>query len=89
MQSQITDPFQYIKQLTAKGWEVCAGFATTMYYMQAIGHKVNLIGVGDDLIHAFVEMKEKVEGWEHEQEAIDGKDQQDTIQSLIADTRQA
>jgi hypothetical protein len=91
--NQITDPFRYIEQLINKGWGVSAGFVVDFFYLAASErgglHGQYILGKGDDLIHAYVDLKEKIEAWEHEQEDIDAKDEADTIQSLIVDTHQA
>lgn len=91
MKNQVQDPFHYIAELAKKDWEVCAGYIGDgkFFYLMATGHGQVFVGTGDDLIHAYLEMMEEVQNWEREQDDIDWKDEQDTKQSLIADTRQA
>jgi len=83
--SQIIDPFIYIAKLVGAEWEINAGcfYEEKCYYLIAQGHGQRLFGKGNDLIHAFIDMKEKIEAWKHEQEELDYKDEQDTRESLL------
>jgi hypothetical protein len=81
------DPFVYIEQLVGQGWDVTAGCFSDkdIYYLNARGHGASILGKGNDLIHAFANLRKKIEEWKHEQDDLDAKDQEDTVKSILAD----
>jgi hypothetical protein len=85
MTNQVIDPFRYLEELAKKNWLFAGGILPSKYsYLTAVGHEQIFCGQGDDLIHAYIDLKEQIEAWEHEQEDIDAKDEEDTKNSLLA-----